>query len=181
MNSVYIATSLDGFIADRDGGLEWLTSVSDPEGGDFGFAEFLGRIDAIVMGRATFETVLGFGSWPYEKPVFVLSTTLSDVPADLSGKAEIVRGDPRSIVAALRERGLENLYVDGGRTIQGFLEADLVDELIIATVPILLGDGVPLFGAIGHSLAFKRASTETLTPQLTRSHYVRDRSSEELA
>ena len=133
------------------------------------------------MGRATFETVLGFGVWPYDKPVFVLSTTLDEVPADLAGKAEIVSGDPRSIVAALRERGFEKLYVDGGRTIQGFLEADLIDELIITTVPILLGDGVPLFGTIGRSLAFKRVSTEALTPQLTQSHYVRDRSPEEPA
>jgi dihydrofolate reductase len=178
---VYIAASLDGYIADRDGDLDWLTSVTDPGGGDFGFAEFFGRVNAIVMGRATFETVLGFGVWPYEKPVFVLSATLDEVPADLAGKAEIVRGDPRSIVAALRERGFSNLYVDGGRTIQGFLEADLIDELIITTVPILLGDGVPLFGTIGRALAFKRVSTESLTPQLTRSHYVRDRSSKEPA
>ena len=181
MNTVYIATSLDGYIADRDGGLDWLTSVSDPEGGGFGFAEFLGRIDAIVMGRATFETVLGFEVWPYDKPVFVLSATLDEVPVVLSGRAELVRGDPRSIVAALRERGFENLYVDGGRTIQRFLEEDLIDELIIATVPILLGDGVPLFGTIARSLAFKRVSTETLTPQLTRNHYVRDRSSDKPA
>jgi dihydrofolate reductase len=180
-NSIYIATSLDGFIADRDGGLDWLTELPNPEGGDHGFAEFLGRVDAIVMGRATFETVLGFGVWPYDKPVFVLSTTLAEAPADLAGKMEVVRGDPRSLVAALRERGFEDLYVDGGRTIRGFLAADLIDELIITTVSILLGDGVPLFGSIGRTLSFRHVSTAVLSPDLTQSRYVRDRSSERSA
>ena len=174
-NHVFIATSLDGFIAERDGGLDWLTGLPNPDGSDYGFAEFMGRIDAVVMGRATFEAVLGFGVWPYERPVFVLSTTLDGVPTDLAGKAEIVSGDPRSIVAALRERGFEKLYVDGGRTIRGFLEADLIDELIITTVPILLGDGVPLFGGIGRRLAFRHVSTEVLSPELIQSRYVRDR------
>jgi len=177
-NYVYIATSLDGFIADRDGGLDWLTAVPDPEGGDFGFAEFLAGVDAIVMGRTTFETVLAFGVWPYDKPVFVLSTTLHDVPADLAGRAEVVAGDPRDLVAALRGRGHESLYVDGGRTVQGFLKADLIDELIITTVPILLGDGIPLFGTLGRALAFRHAGTEELTPDLVRNRYVRDRESE---
>ena len=176
-NYVYIATSLDGFIADRDGGLDWLTAVPDPEGGDFGFAEFLAGVDAIVMGRTTFETVLAFGVWPYDKPVFVLSTTLHDVPADLAGRAEVVAGDPRDLVAALRGRGHESLYVDGGRTVQGFLKADLIDELIITTVPILLGDGIPLFGTIGRTLVFKHLGIERLTPDLTKNRYVRDRDS----
>ena len=177
-NYVYIATSLDGFIAERDGGIEWLTGLPDPEGGDFGFAEFMAGVDAVVMGRATFEAVVGSGVWPYEKPVFVLSTTLDDVPADFADKAEILRGDPRSIVAALRERGLDDLYVDGGRTIQGFLAADLIDELIITTAAILLGDGIPLFGRIGRALAFRAVSATMLSPNLTQSRYVRDRASE---
>jgi dihydrofolate reductase len=174
-NYVYIATSLDGFIADRDGGIDWLTGLSDPEGSDFGFAEFLGGVDAIVMGRTTFETVLGFGVWPYDKPVFVLSATLVEAPAHLAGKTEIMAGDPHSVVATLRGRGYQSLYIDGGRTIQGFLAADLIDELIITTVPILLGDGVPLFGRIGRALAFRHVSTEALTPDLIKSRYVRDR------
>lgn len=110
--------------------------------------------------------------------MFVLSASLEAAPADLAGKAEVVSGDPRSIVAALRERGHAHLYVDGGRTIQGFLEADLIDELIITTVSIVLGDGVPLFGRIGRTLAFRRVSTEALTPELTKSRDVRDRGSE---
>ena len=104
-NHVYIATSLDGFIADRDGKLGWLPGLPDPDGGDYGFAEFLGGIDAIVMGRRTFETVLAFGLWPYDKPVFVLSHTLDVVPEDLLGRVEIVRDHPRALVDALRERG----------------------------------------------------------------------------
>jgi dihydrofolate reductase len=176
-NYVYVATSLDGFIADRAGGLDWLTESPGPEGSDFGFAEFLSGIDAIVMGRRTFETVLAFGVWPYDKPVFVLSTSLEVVPAAVADKAEVVRGDPHSIVAALRKRGYVNLYVDGGRTVQSFLDADLIDELIITRVPILLGEGVPLFGRMRRSLAFRHAGTEALSPELTKSRYLRDRSS----
>jgi len=177
-NYVLIATSLNGFIADRDGGLDWLTSVPDPDGSDHGYAEFLDGVDAVVMGRTTFEKVLTFDARPYDKPVFVLSASLAAAAGDLAGKAEAVSGDPRSIVAALRERGYDNLYTDGGRTVQSFLEADLIDELIITSVSILLGDGVPLFGRIGRTLAFRHVSTEALTPELTKSRYVRDRGSE---
>jgi dihydrofolate reductase len=173
---VYIATSLDGFIADRDGGLDWLHAVPNPSGDDFGWGAFMAGIDALVMGRVTFETVVGFGAWPYDKPVFVVSDTLAALPASHSDKAEIIRGTPAELMRSLAERGHEHLYIDGGRTIQGFLEADLVDELIITWVPVLLGGGYPLFGTLARPMDFEHIHTEPLgSSGLVKSRYRRSR------
>lgn len=173
--SVYIAASLDGYIADRDCGLDWLFESPNPEGSDFGFAEFIAGIDALVMGRRTFEKVLSFGEWPYEKPVFVMSRTLEAVPGHLGGKAEIIGGDVRSVAAALNGRGYRRLYVDGGRVIRAFLREDLVDEMIITRVPILLGGGVPLFGELAGPLRFNHLETTRLNEALVKSRYRRTR------
>src|SRR5437868_405205 len=143
--SVFIATSLDGFIARADGALDFLP----PGGGEpHGYDEFMATVDALVIGRKTFETVLSFSTWPYgEKPVFVLSTcTLA--PAPLEAVVERMSGEPAEIVSQLAARGIEHVYVDGGITIQGFLRAGLIQRLIITCVPVLIGDGVPLFGAL---------------------------------
>jgi dihydrofolate reductase len=172
-NYVYIATSLDGFIASSDGGLDWLTEIPNPEQSDYGFAEFMRTIDALVMGRKTFETVLTFGDWLYNVPVFVLSKTLDRLPETVAEKAEIVNGDLRAVVDRLHARGYRNLYVDGGRVIQGFLEEDLIDEMIITRVPILLGDGIPLFGGLSKRLKFKLKKTEELNETLVKSYYTR--------
>lgn len=172
-NMIYIAVSLDNFIATQDGGLDWLYAIPNPERSDYGFAEFLKHIDAIVMGRNTFETVLGFDTWPYQKPVFVLSRTLAKLPEKAAGKAELIRGEPTEVVAALNARGYQNLYIDGGRTIQGFLEADLIDEMVITRVPILLGGGIPLFGRLPNELKFRLVSTERLNDTLVKSIYHR--------
>jgi len=104
-NYVYIATSLDGFIATPDGGLDWLSEIPNPEQSDYGFTRFLNGIDAIVMGRKTFQTVLTFNSWPYNKPVFVLSNTLDTIPKIVADKAEIIKGDLQEIVKLLHDRG----------------------------------------------------------------------------
>jgi len=172
---VFIATSLDGFIATSDGGVDWLDQIPNPERNDFGFGRFMSGIDALVMGRITFEKVLTFGSWPYDKPVFVLSNTLSDVPAEVVGKAEIVDDTPRPLIQRLDQRGFRNLYVDGGKVIQSFLEDDLVDEMIITRVPILLGDGIPLFGRLRMWLQFSHVKTETFNNALVQSTYTRVR------
>ncbi|MBT3362577.1 MAG: dihydrofolate reductase [Chloroflexi bacterium] len=174
-NHVYIATSLDGYIATSDGGLDWLNQIPNPQKSDFGYAEFNSRIDAIVMGRITFEKVLTFGIWPYDKPVFILSTTLTELPDTMVGKAEIVNGDLHELIKRLKKRGYNNLYIDGGRTIQNFLQEDLIDEMIITRVPILLGDGVPLFGKITQNIKFKHKKTEILNNYLAKSSYTRDR------
>lgn len=172
---VYVATSLDGFIATSDGGVDWLMEIPNPDKSDYGFAEFMRGIDAIVMGRNTFETVLSFGGWPYNQPVFVLSNTLAEIPERLTGKAEIISGPLGTLLNQLRERGYLNLYVDGGRVIQSFLAADLVDEMIITRVPILLGDGIPLFGKLTERLGFVHKKTEVLNETLTKSYYTRVR------
>ena len=174
-NFVYIATSLDGFIATIDGGLDWLDEIPNPAQSDFGYAEFIAGIDAIVMGRNTFETVLTFGVWPYDVPVFVLSNSLSTIPERLLGKVEIVSGDLRKLVEQLNEMEYRNLYIDGGKTIQSFLEDDLIDEMIITRVPVLLGDGIPLFGKLTEQRKFDHQGTETFNNVLVKSHYTRSR------
>jgi dihydrofolate reductase len=139
-NSVYIATSLDGYISAPDGSLEWLSSVSNPEDSDLGFSAFMERVDAVVMGRITFETVLGFGSgWPYSIPGIVLSSTMNSAPEDVAGHVQFARGSPGEIVELASKQGFDNLYIDGGKTIQNFLEEDLIDEFFITEIPLLLG------------------------------------------
>ncbi|MEM1254496.1 MAG: dihydrofolate reductase family protein [Cyanobacteria bacterium P01_H01_bin.21] len=177
-NYVYIATSLDGFIATPDGGVEWLDEIPNPDQSDFGYAEFMARVDAIMMGRNSFEKVLTFGAWPYEKPVFVLSNTLKQVPDDLVDTVEIVsNGDLKTLVEHLDKRGYHHLYIDGGRTVQSFLAEDLIDELIITRVPIVLGNGIPLFGSLTGALRFKHQKTEIFNNMLVKSAYIRLRDS----
>lgn len=173
-NVVYIATSLDGYIAKKDGGLDWLLKIPNPDESDFGFSEFIKNIDAIVMGRNTFELVLTFGSWPYAKPVFVLSSSLKSIPEKLAGKAELVNGDPGSVVIKLNERNFNNLYIDGGKTIQEFLKLNLIDEMIITQIPILLGDGIPLFGNLTKEQKFRLIKSEVLVNALVKNHYVKN-------
>lgn len=172
-NYVYIAQSLDGYIATSDGGVEWLNEIPNPEKSDFGFSEFIGKIDALVMGRNTFELVLTFGSWSYEKPVFVLSNTLTKIPDYLTRKVELVKGTPKEIVKTLTSRDFHNLYIDGGQTIQSFLREDMIDEMIITTIPILLGNGIPLFGELTQSIKFNHIKTSILNKSLVMSHYSR--------
>ena len=174
-NFVYIATSLDGFIATSEGGLNWLDDIPNPEGDDFGWAEFMNDIDALVMGRKTFEKVASFGVWPYSKPVFVLSRNKISVPPELENKVEIVNKTPKKLVDDLRAQGYQNLYIDGGITIQNFLADDLIDEMIITRVPVLLGNGIPLFGELTQRLYFKHKKTEVLNEILVKSHYTRVR------
>ncbi|MFC2122230.1 dihydrofolate reductase family protein [Bacteroidota bacterium] len=174
-NYVYIATSLDGFIATIDGGVDWLNAIPNPEQSDYRFANFMIGIDAIIMGRNTFEQVITFGTWPYDKPVFVLSTTLTEIPNGYESKVEIVSGDLNELINRLHEKGYSNLYVDGGKTIQNFLKEDLIDAMIITKVPILLGDGIPLFGKLTQSLKFEHIKTEVINYSLVMSYYTRDR------
>ena len=172
-NIVYIATSLDGFIARKDGSIDWLMDIPNPEKSDYGFSAFMERIDGILMGRNTFETVVSFGQWPYTKPVYVLSSVLKDVPADLRDKAELVQGDLPGIIASLKSKGIKHLYIDGGRTIQSFLKLDLIDELIITRIPIILGSGIPLFVDMDREIKLELAHNEVLNKDLVKSTYSR--------
>ncbi|MBB6480024.1 dihydrofolate reductase family protein [Spirochaeta isovalerica] len=171
---VYIAASLDGYIADRNNNLDWLETISNPDNIDTGFSDFLGRVDAIVMGRNTFEKVLSFGiDWPYPVPVFVCSTMLKEVPDELKSSVRIISGSPGEILSRLEKEGFTNLYIDGGRTIQNFLADDLIDEMIITTIPVLLGGGIPLFGELDNQLDFQLVSSEILLGQMVSSRFMR--------
>ncbi|WP_394211294.1 dihydrofolate reductase family protein [Enterovibrio calviensis] len=175
-NIVYIATSLDGYIADKNGGIEWLHSIPNPEGLDFGWAEFMQGIDALVMGRNTFETVCGFGiDWPYSKPVFVISHTLKCIPKAYEDKVFLVSGDIKEIVTNLNEQGYKTLYIDGGKTVQSFVEQDLIDELIVTQIPTLLGGGAPLFGLLEQPQQYTLVKSEVLLNAMVKNHYRRVR------
>ena len=148
--SVFIATSLDGFISRRDGSIDWLNEANAvvPEGEDCGYAQFMSSVDALVMGRNTFEQVLSFGAWPYgSTPVVVLSRQLKSLPGNVPATVTLSADDPATLVQRLSTEGLEHLYIDGGLTIQSFLSAGLIDEIIITTIPIILGAGKAIIWA----------------------------------
>lgn len=173
-NIVFIATSIDGYIAGKDGNLDWLDIVPNPEHIEMGFTTIMQRVDALVMGRNTFETVCSFeGAWPYHKPVYVLSTTLPSIPEQYKDKAELVTGTIPEILNHIHKKGHTCLYIDGGNTIQRFLQEDLIDELIITTIPILLGGGVLLFKEHDAPLAFELVSSTVYLDQIVQSHYKR--------
>lgn len=171
--SVYIATSLDGFIARPDGGIDWLEQASAaPSDSDYGYQAFMESVDAIVMGRGTFEKALGFDPWPYAgRRVVVLSRTLAGLPSHLAGHAELSHSHPTALCARLEAEGARHLYVDGGRTIQSFLRAGLITDLIITTIPVLIGEGLPLFGPLGHDLALAHVATQAFPNGFVQHHY----------
>lgn len=171
-NIVYIAISIDGYISDKDNKLDWLNDIPNPENIDCGFANFIERIDAIVMGRNTFETVIGFGcEWPYKKPVFVLSHSLQTIPQTLQDKVQLLQGSPVEIIKFLNQKGYHELYIDGGKTVQNFLKQNLIDELVITTIPILLGGGTPLFDILDSRINFRLLQNHTFLNALVQSHY----------
>lgn len=175
-NSVYIATSLDGFIADKNGGIDWLDTIPIPDGTDMGYEAFNSEIDALVMGRNSFETVCGFDiEWPYTKPVFVLSNTLTEIPEKYKEHAFLVNGTLDEILSQIHEQGFYRLYIDGGITIQNFLKADLIDDMIITIIPVLLGEGIPLFGELPSGLNFECIETKLFLDKLVQNKFVRIR------
>ncbi|MAL18593.1 MAG: deaminase [Balneola sp.] len=156
--SVYIATSADGFIAKPDGDIEWLHRSEYEDAAQVGldYTEFISTVDAIVMGRHSFEKVLTFDDWYYEDiEVIVLTTRKLTVPERLGDKVRVESGTPHEIVTTLSGEGKNHLYIDGGITIQRFLKAKLIDELTITVLPILLGNGIPLFGNEGIEQSLK--------------------------
>ena len=167
--SVFVGTSVDGFIARIDGALDFLP----PGGGEpHGYDEFMASVDAMVIGRKTYETVLNFDRWPYgEKPVVVLSSHPL-APAPPQAVVEHMSGPPAEIVSRLASRGIGHIYVDGGNTIQRFLRAGLIDRLIVTRVPVLIGAGVPLFGELPSDIALKHVATRQYVSGLVQSEYV---------
>ena len=166
--SVFVGTSVDGFIARPHGELDFLP----PGGGEpHGYDEFIATVDAIVIGRNTFETVLAFDDWPYgTKRVVVLSHHALDLTS-IKGSVEQMSGSPADIVAALASTGAHHLYVDGGVTIQEFVRAGLVQRLTITRVPVLIGQGIPLFGSLPHDIRLRHVFTRHFASGLVQTEY----------
>jgi dihydrofolate reductase len=166
--SVFVGISLDGFMARTNGELDFLP----PGGGEpHGYDEFMATVDALVIGRNTFDTVLAFDSWPYgKKPVFVLSTRALP-PAPPEGVVEHLSGAPVEIVSLLAARGIQHIYVDGGITIQRFLQAGLIERLIVTRLPVLIGAGIPLFGPLQRDIILSHVRTQQYASGLVQSEY----------
>lgn len=154
--SVFIAQSLDGYIARADGNIDFLASVERP-GEDYGYAAFFAAIDSLVIGRKTYDTVLGFGAWPYGSKRCVVLTHRS--PANARSGEEFFAGTPQALLERLGGDGVRHVYIDGGNVIQQFLAADLIDDLTISVVPIALGAGIRLFADTGieHNLTLQES------------------------
>lgn len=167
--SVFIGTSLDGFIARPDGALDFL-----PEGGgeSHGYNEFIATVDAIVIGRKTFETVLAMTPWPYgDKRVVVLSSKPVDFASVRGGKVEQMSGSPEEIVSKLAATGARHAYIDGGITIQRFLRAGLIQHITITRVPVLIGEGIPLFASLPNDIRLRHIATKSYASGLVSSEY----------
>jgi dihydrofolate reductase len=166
--SVFVGTSLDGFIARPDGALDWLPEGAEPHGYD----EFFAGIDTLLIGRKTLDTVLGFDGWPYgDKRVVALSRSPFELPAGRAGAVEWMSGTPAEIAERLGASGARNVYLDGGITVQGFLREGLVDRMTITRVPVLLGSGIPLFGGLPGDVRLRHVATRWYPSGLVQSEY----------
>lgn len=160
--SVYIATSADGYIATRDGGVDWLDTAGNPEADmsnnpDMGFNEFIASIDCMIMGRKCMDAISSFNltpeQWPYgDTKIYVLSNSLKKPPENLRGKVEMYSGDIKKLINQLEENGYKHAYIDGGTTITAFINLQLIDEMTITKAPVILGKGLPLFGELNKSI-----------------------------
>ena len=168
--SVFIATSLDGFIAEDDGALDFLSVVEDSTT-DYGYGDFIATVDAIVMGRATYEVGLGFPLWPYSGQRVIVLTSGS--PKESVNGEEFSSEEPAALVSRLGSEGVARIYVDGGATIRSFLAAGLIDDLVISVIPRILGRGIPLFGLGIPSLALRLERAETFESGLVQLSYSR--------
>ncbi|WP_137151082.1 dihydrofolate reductase family protein [Devosia sp. FKR38] len=169
---VFIGTSLDGFIARRNHDIAWLTDYPT-QGEDHGFAAHMAGVDAVVMGRGTYATIKDMRPWPYDKPVVVLSRSLAqtDVPAELADKVEIMQASPAVAMDRFAGRGWTRVYVDGGNVIQSFLRAGLIEDLVISRIPVLIGEGISLFGALDADVALEHLHSKAFDSGLVQSTY----------
>jgi dihydrofolate reductase len=169
---VFIAISLDGFIARSDGDISWLLQRDDPTE-DHGYAAFIADKDMIVMGRGTYEKVLMFNTWPYDLPVLVLSGQLvnAPVPEALRDKVRFSNHSPKEVMETMAEQNIRRIYIDGGQVVQSFLRDGLVADMVITTIPVLIGSGRPLFGALKQDIDLELVSSRSFTSGLVQSTY----------
>ena len=172
--SAYYAASLDGYIARSDGSIDWLDEANAlvPDGEDCGFQAFLDSVDALIMGRKTFEQILTFGQWPYgNTPVIVMSSSPVSIPSNLPDVVTHSSETPQALCDRLSSEGLKKIYVDGGATIRGFIVAGLLNEIIVTTIPCVLGDGISPFGALEKDLKLVHLSTEVFEFGFVQTRY----------
>lgn len=169
---VFIAVSLDGFIARHDGDIAWLLQRDDPTE-DHGYPAFIADKDVIVMGRGSYEKALSSDPWPYDRPVVVLSHKLggAPVPEALQGKVRFSTRAPREEMEALAAQNVRRVYVDGGQVVQSFLREGLIADMVITTIPVLIGSGRPLFGALSRDIDLKLVSSRSFPSGLVQSSY----------
>lgn len=171
---VFIATSLDGYIAREDGSIDWLEQGDQSDAEDYGYAPFFDSIDALILGRTTFQTVMDFREWPYgDKPVWVVSRTLSpqSLPEEIHDRVRVTAANPVEVVRRLESEGARAAYVDGGRLIQAFLRAGLIHDITITRIPVILGAGVSLFGPVEDDIRLAHIETFTYPSGYVQSHY----------
>ena len=159
---VFLAISVDGFVARKDHSLDWLNK-QESTGDDHGYSALMDKVDGLIMGTGSYKTVLGFGEWPYPKPVAVLSRSMnqSDIPDDLQDKVRVMSGSPADVMGQLEQEGWRNAYVDGARLVQSFIKAGLISEMALTVIPILIGDGFSLFGELDADIDLKLAGSES--------------------
>lgn len=162
--SAFLGISLDGFIARKNGDIDWLDKANQKvhQDEDFGYSHFMESVDILIMGRNTYEQVLTFDKWPYkDKKVIVLSTKDVKIPVNLLNHVSPLKESPKNLVKQLSEKGVKHIYIDGGLTIQSFLQAGLIDEITITIVPVLIGEGKSLFGPLIHDISLLPIKTST--------------------
>ena len=166
---VFIATSLDGFVARKDHQIDWLIKQKT-SGEDYGYDDFMKSVDGIVMGSGSYKTVLTFGDWPYKKPVVIMSKTLvqSDIPEELKDKVNLTDLDPPELMESLQKDGWSCAYIDGGKVVQSFIRYGLIEDFILTTVPILIGSGIRLFGEINSDIDLSLIDSKPLKSGLVQ-------------
>jgi dihydrofolate reductase len=166
--SAFVGTSLDGFIARQNGDYDFLPL----DGGEpHGYEEFMASVDTILVGRNTFDLVLKLPSWPYENKLVVVLSHRPLKLAGIAGRVEQMNGEPAKIMEKLAAIGAKRVYVDGGITIQEFLRAGYIHDLTITRVPVLIGDGIPLFGSVPQDIKLRHLGTRQYKSGLVTSQY----------
>lgn len=169
---VFLAISLDGFVARKDHSLDWLQKAHTT-GGDLGTGAFMASVDAMVMGRGSFETMLKMQVWPYEFPVTVLSSSLrqDDIPPSYRSKVRLSADTPQAVMQQLADEGHKRVYIDGGQLVHSFIRAGLIEDMVLTVIPILLGQGVSLFGPLDQDIRLQLRRSEHYDSGIVQNTY----------
>jgi len=157
----FMAMSLDGFVARQNHGLDWLMK-QNTAGEDHGYDAFFSKVDGLVMGSGSYKTALTFDAWPYEKPVIVMSHSLTnaDIPDDLRDKVFLTSLTPKQVMHSLADRGWRRVYIDGGKIIQSFMRGRLIVDMTVTLIPILIGEGKRMFGTLDADIDLELQSAQ---------------------